>query len=57
MNEELYLEKELFDFHEEFEKIISDIWLKEIPEDFEKRNFVRYESTLVACFYFHLRKK
>lgn len=57
MDEGYNSEKELLDSYEELERIISNIWLKKIPEDFRKRYFVRYESTLVACFYFHLRRK
>ena len=39
----------------ELEKVIEEIWTAKIKGDFLENRFIYYESSLVACFYYHLR--
>lgn len=42
---------------EQLDEIISDVWCNKIVKDFKERKIIRYETTLVCCFYYHLRKQ
>jgi hypothetical protein len=37
------------------DEIIEKIWIKNIKKDFQNRDILFYEATLVAAFYHHLR--
>ena len=39
------------------ETIIKQVWEEDMVKDFLNRKIIWYESTLVACFYYNLRKR